>query len=164
MTRKPYYAEHREEIIAQQKKYYAEHKEEIAARAKKYYAEHKEEIYASGKKYRAEHKEEMAAYQKKYQASNKEEKAAYGEKRRLMKGYGITLDVWSAMNTAQDGKCAICGGPPNGQYKKFHVDHDHATGTVRGLLCGTCNTGIGLLKDNTEILASAISYLKGHQP
>ena len=63
------------------------------------------------------------------------------------------------MLAAQDGKCAICGTTSTGNRKAFHVDHDHKTGKVRGLLCSNCNTGIGNLRDDIGLLNRAIEYL-----
>lgn len=61
----------------------------------------------------------------------------------------------------QNGVCAVCSNPEmSGRYKTLSVDHDHITGKIRGLLCSSCNRGIGLLKDNIEVLKSAISYLE----
>lgn len=57
---------------------------------------------------------------------------------------------------AQGGNCAICLTPPK---RWFAIDHDHATGKVRGLLCTNCNTGIGMLKDDLEVLHRAQVYL-----
>lgn len=62
------------------------------------------------------------------------------------------------MLSKQNGVCAICKTNPYPD-KKFCVDHDHNTGVVRGLLCDLCNRGIGLMRDDVVILASAIDYL-----
>jgi hypothetical protein len=51
-------------------------------------------------------------------------------------------------------KCAICAST-----EKLHIDHNHETGVVRGLLCGTCNAGIGMFRDKIELLKNAIDYL-----
>lgn len=64
---------------------------------------------------------------------------------------------------AQDNKCAICGGIggtglTNGL--RLHVDHDHKTDKIRGLLCGSCNVGLGHFKDDTTLLQTAIEYLR----
>ncbi len=66
------------------------------------------------------------------------------------------------MLLAQDGCCAICKSSDPGRKKSqwFCVDHDHKTGEVRGLLCNSCNAGLGFLKDSIETLAQAIIYLK----
>jgi hypothetical protein len=75
--------------------------------------------------------------------------------------YGLTLEQWVLLFEQQGGRCAICFTfEPNGRYDTFHVDHDHNTGVIRGLLCDSCNRGIGLLKDSTTVLKSAVSYLE----
>ena len=74
--------------------------------------------------------------------------------------YGLTLGQFNLMLANQNGCCSICGGPPlGGSGKTFHVDHDHSTGQIRGLLCGHCNTGLGLLGDSREGLLAASEYL-----
>lgn len=89
------------------------------------------------------------------------------QKRRsyLMKKYGITLDEYEAILASQGGVCAICHNPPSDPRGfKMHVDHDHGTGRVRGILCGSCNSGLGQFKDNVRRLASAIVYLQRRSP
>jgi hypothetical protein len=70
------------------------------------------------------------------------------------------VDQYGTLLAAQGGICAICGGPPTGMGKSYHVDHDHETGIVRGLLCSNCNTALGLLGDDPSRLAAAIRYLQ----
>ncbi len=62
------------------------------------------------------------------------------------------------MSEAQNGLCAMCRDGP-----AAHVDHDHVSGQVRGLLCFNCNAGLGLFKDRTVVLAAAITYLRNHK-
>lgn len=52
-------------------------------------------------------------------------------------------------------KCLLCG-----QTNNLHIDHCHSTKRFRGLLCGNCNTGIGMFKENIEVMAKAIEYIK----
>jgi hypothetical protein len=59
------------------------------------------------------------------------------------------------MVKAQNGLCAICGAEPD----ELVVDHCHASGNVRGLLCHSCNLGLGKFFDNTSYLSNAINYL-----
>lgn len=79
----------------------------------------------------------------------------------LRRRYGITPEAYEALLSSQGGRCAICRtDDPGGRHGRyFAVDHSHADGSVRGLLCATCNQGIGLLKENPEVLAAAIEYL-----
>ena len=75
--------------------------------------------------------------------------------------YNITIDQYSDKLEDQGNLCAICGtDTPGGNGKKFYVDHNHATGQVRGLLCHNCNFLIGHCKENKEILMWAIMYLE----
>lgn len=73
-----------------------------------------------------------------------------------LKRYGLSLEAFRVMLAAQCGACAICRTTFS---KRPCVDHDHATGAVRGLLCGPCNTILGFAKDNTELLLSAAGYV-----
>ena len=77
--------------------------------------------------------------------------------------YGITRAERDAMQEAQGGLCAICKQPPDPRHQgaSLHIDHCHATGKIRGLLCGHCNTMLGLAKDSEVILQAAIAYLRG---
>lgn len=59
----------------------------------------------------------------------------------------------------QGGRCAICAGSPVGPGRRLHVDHDHATGRVRALLCSSCNTAVGLMQDDSARLRAAADYL-----
>lgn len=89
-----------------------------------------------------------------YKASTKK---AY--RKRLLKQYGLTPEQYNQILIAQDHKCALCFSPNPGSKGTFHVDHDHKTNQVRGLLCHSCNTALGLFKDNPQILQLAIAYL-----
>ena len=73
----------------------------------------------------------------------------------LLRTYGISNAHYEAMKAAQGGRCAICG-----RQTDLHVDHDHRTEAVRGLLCVRCNTGIGQLGDNVRGLKAALEYLQ----
>jgi hypothetical protein len=75
----------------------------------------------------------------------------------LQTKYGISLIDYEQMFDEQGGRCAICENLPI--VKVLEVDHDHATGKVRGLLCGNCNKMLGHAKDSVKNLASAIKYL-----
>lgn len=72
--------------------------------------------------------------------------------------YGLSAEAYHALLTAQKSVCAICQRPPMGR-GELHVDHDHTTGVVRGLLCQKCNQGLGQLDDSPERLRQALAYL-----
>jgi hypothetical protein len=71
--------------------------------------------------------------------------------------YGITLDEYDAMWSVQNGTCLIC----DEHHDRLFVDHDHATGEVRGLLCNQCNLCLGHARDTPELLRKAATYLEG---
>ena len=78
--------------------------------------------------------------------------------RELKSRYGLTLDEYLQLERAQCNACAICGVAQKGS-RHLAVDHHHATGKVRGLLCQTCNPMIGLAKETPWILEAAMQYL-----
>lgn len=85
------------------------------------------------------------------------EQAGGARKYHLWRRYGLTLHDVAALLDEQHGGCAICGVPG-----PEHVDHCHATGRVRGLLCFGCNGGLGQFRDDPDRLRSAIDYLERH--
>ena len=109
-------------------------------------------------------------YQRKWRSENKERVKSYSEKYKhnrrrydMKRWYGITPEDYDNILKSQLGVCAICFKPPkNG--KKLVVDHDHLTKKVRGLLHDICNQMLGLAKEDTTILFSAIQYLKENTP
>lgn len=81
--------------------------------------------------------------------------------------YGISTARYERLLATQEHRCAICGGQESakdskGKVQRLSVDHNHATGKVRGLLCRACNHLIGNAKENVKILYSAIAYLETH--
>lgn len=83
------------------------------------------------------------------------------EASRLRLAYGMTIEDWNLMFMRQSGCCVICRRHQTEVPKaKLQVDHCHASGVVRGLLCSDCNMGLGLFRDNAESLARAIHYLQ----
>ena len=77
-----------------------------------------------------------------------------------LRRYGLTQADADRILAAQGGCCAICHVMKPGGRGSWHVDHDHVTGRVRGLLCHKCNTGIGLFGDNPMMLEVAVRYLR----
>jgi hypothetical protein len=74
--------------------------------------------------------------------------------------YGLSESGYMSLINSQNNLCAICGRKD--ETRVLCVDHDHKTGAVRGLLCNNCNIGLGNLKDDVQILQSAIGYLQKH--
>lgn len=92
------------------------------------------------------HKRHLATLRKHYGGSTRH----YHLKQR----HGIGATEFDEMLAAQGGVCRICKGAPAAQ-----VDHDHATGRLRGLLCLDCNAALGAFGDDPEVLARALAYV-----
>lgn len=110
----------------------------------------------------------MREYNKKWAAANRDKKNA-NQKRAyrnsagritrnsyLKRRFGLTLEQYAAMLTAQSGRCAACGEPST---KTLHVDHCHESGLVRGLLCHACNTALGLLRECPKRMDALKAYI-----
>lgn len=94
---------------------------------------------------------------------NPEASARHKRNHHLLSRFGITADEAERMLAEQGGTCAICTQPISDK-RGFepHIDHDHATGKVRGVLCFHCNAGLGQFGDDIERLRAAIAYLEKH--
>jgi hypothetical protein len=80
--------------------------------------------------------------------------------RHLRRTYNITLEEYQALAEAQGGGCAICHEPSRKIHTKLSVDHDHATGKIRGLLCHACNQSIGMMLDDPALLREKANYIE----
>ena len=113
------------------------------------------------REYAKMHRDNQRKYQRKYAQSHKEEIKKYKRKNKLKKKYGLSITEFDNMLLAQDNKCLICGQSLDLQNtKNVHVDHNHKTGIVRGILCSNCNKALGFFRDNPEYLRNAIKYLE----
>jgi hypothetical protein len=143
-------------------------KKEKNARKRRRYAEDPEYramILESNRKSRVAHREERNARLRLRYATDPEYRAnlllaGKGRKRNYRKEalaiYGLTIEQYEQMLQAQGGGCFICGAPPE---ENLCVDHSHDTRMVRGLLCLTCNLGLGHFKDDRRLIHAATHYL-----
>ena len=141
-------------------------KEEKREYMHKWHAEHPDQM----REWRAKHpgydRDRYASNPEKYKEANRKSNEKHQEKVRgrirkynLKRKYGLTLVVFEEMLAAQGGACALCGESPHADHP-LHVDHDHDTGVIRGLLCGHCNRMLGCAKDNPVTLRAAADYLE----
>lgn len=79
--------------------------------------------------------------------------------RHLIRKYGLMTDEFDSMLQEQNGECGLCFQPLEIGTRRTHVDHDHLTGKVRGILCHHCNTGLGNLQDDPDLLLRAALYV-----
>jgi hypothetical protein len=140
--------------------------------------EQKQKKKASDQKWRFGHQEEVRTYfreraQRLYAAGDtnfiemQRGNSRYA-RRKMLECHGLTEESFEAVLISQNGRCAICEVPfqqTSGRNKMLspHVDHDHTTMVVRGLLCSNCNTMIGLANENPGVLARAIEYLSSQR-
>ena len=98
-------------------------------------------------------------YHREYHIANKDKINSTTRSHHFQYRYGITIEQLSELIKTANNKCQICGSVFS-KINKPHVDHDHKTKVIRGILCRNCNTGIGMLRDSPKILKLAIEYLK----
>lgn len=161
-----YYQNNKEKVLSRQRQYNAKNKEVISERAAEYYKQNREHIKKrsreNGPEYARKNRDRVNTRQRKWRKTPMGQKKTRNKK--LKSKYGITETDYNAMLLEQKGVCAICGQVETricaDGSSHLSVDHNHSTGKVRGLLCNTCNTMIGLGKDSVDVLAKAIVYLE----
>ena len=117
-------------------------KADSAKNKRKYYLAHKKEIIEKERKRYRANLSKIQDYQMRYR-------------------YGIGMEEYKSILSAQGNKCAICGSTKaNRKSDRMHIDHNHSTGKIRGLICSNCNTALGLVKDSIETLGRMIEYLE----
>lgn len=126
----------------------------IAAASRRYYAENRDRVGEAVREYRVRHPEEIRNRKRAWLTPERSRR--YWLRHR----YGITEAEYAAMAQRQGGRCAICRELPADE-QVLHVDHNHKTGALRGLLCGHCNRLLGQAKENPETLLTAAAYLAG---
>jgi len=130
-------------------------------RAAERYARNPEPAKARARRWAQENPEKRAEWMRRYRESGR--RSEVDRRTYLMRTHGITPERYEKKLQRQGGVCAICGSPPRPDIS-LHVDHDHATGEQRGLLCFRCNNGLGDFGDNRLRLVEAASYLTDHDP
>jgi hypothetical protein len=115
--------------------------------------------YKSDQAYYLKHRERVKENVVAYQKRNPDKLRVWNRKQALRKRYGITPGQYDALFLAQQGHCALCPSVP--KTRRLHVDHDHKTSKVRGLLCYRCNNF--LVAGNTvESARRVLAYLEQH--
>lgn len=156
---KKYRETHREKCRLIHKKFYYSHLEKCRERARDYAKKHQKGRAEYSKKWCMLNKEHVKRTRKKYYKKNKNRIFLWYLKRY----YDLTFDQYNMILKNQKFCCGICKKKYEPNDQKFHIDHNHDTNTVRGVLCRSCNHLLGCAKDSTDILYKAIRYLKKHQ-
>lgn len=119
----------------------------------------KERVYAR----RKANKDEYNSYMRKY---NNEHIPSYTRYlREIKRRYGCSQERYESMLVEQHNTCDLCPVKHNPTKPKgrLYVDHCHASGKIRALLCAGCNSALGYFKDDTTVLQKALEYLKKHK-
>lgn len=153
LNRKEYREKHKEQISEYCKNRYQEKKDYF----KRYYEKNRDQKLVYMKEYRQRNKDRLNQKDKEYAVVNREKIKKYHR----VYHYGLSEDGYQLLIITQKNKCAICGKDFTFENKSTtpHVDHDHRTGTVRGLLCGRCNVLLGFAEDDATLLITASQYL-----
>jgi len=156
---KAYRQKHPERVNKWRKQYRDTHPEQCARRKRAYTEANREMVNAAARKYRSTHLAAEIERKAQYRRLHPEVVRAQYFKHK----YGITAEQKQAMFDGQRGLCASCGDPliPGQQ---THVDHDHATGQIRGLLCRRCNAAEGFLLGSALRAEKLAAYLKRNAP
>ena len=156
---KAYYEANRATILEGQRERnrasYQADKATYKARSERWRLENPERYRELTKRYAEANREKVKATSAAWYSANKDRASATNRANKL-RGYGLTMEQFGLMLESQCGACLICLLPMT----RPVVDHDHKTGAVRGLLCRTCNSALGLLKDSPEVLMRAADYLQ----
>ncbi|MEA2973996.1 MAG: hypothetical protein QOG82_2454 [Actinomycetota bacterium] len=118
-------------------------------------------VKARVKRWQQENPERLNAYRRmrcEEPAVKRAERAGH-----LKRKYGITIEHYDELLARQGGGCAICGREPRPDIS-LHLDHDHESGQLRGILCFRCNNALGDFDDDLGLLRAAIRYLESYLP
>jgi hypothetical protein len=119
----------------------------------------------ASKEWNLNNKEKRRSIHKKWSDRNRDYIRKTTRAAQLKSLYGITVSKYNELLSLQNGVCAICQTPPNMNGRtntNLHVDHNHKTGSLRGLLCSRCNLSIGKFEDNPLLLRAAADYLENY--
>ena len=119
-----------------------------------WYDANKDKAVEAARRWQQRNPERTAAYQEEYRKRPDRKRAMRDRHYRVT--YDISADEFDVLLEKQGGVCAICAGPD-----PQHLDHDHVTGAIRGILCINCNHGIGKFFDDPALLERAAAYLRG---
>jgi hypothetical protein len=123
------------------------------AKQRQWYLANRVHAIAEVKRWQQENKQHLHAYRRDYrQRRRAEDRDAH-----LRRTFGITQADYETLLARQDGGCGICGRRPG--KISLHVDHDHETGEIRGLLCVGCNNALGQFHDDAALLVRAADYV-----
>lgn len=154
--------------LASRRRYYAKNKKKIIEYNTRWKRANPDKVRASARAYEATHvrvrdPRKRAIYSAKWRRLHPAKWKEVMLRHDLKRHYRLSVEAVDAMWQSQGRACAICREPAAYGKKGLHVDHDHHTLKVRGLLCGNCNFLVGKSYDSVAVLEAAIAYLKHHE-
>lgn len=156
--KREYYLKNRESIKAKTRARYLANRDKCIERSRAWREKNKDRIIVLRQKWYARKRAMVIERGSWWARMNPERRKAIALKSHLKSRFGITTDVYEKLVRAQHGRCGICRNIPT--KGRLSVDHDHVTGIVRGLLCVSCNAGVGQFRDDPKLLSKAIAWLK----
>lgn len=145
------------------KRWRAKNKQKVKRSRRLWRLKNRSKVLAAKVRYRKRHPERAraqvrAAHQKRGKIYKRRQYFSLMEER-----YGLTKKQIRDQLKQQNHRCAICGNKQKcGKRRRLYIDHDHATGKFRGLLCFSCNSLLGFAKDSIQVLQASIAYLKSN--
>ena len=132
----------------------------------KYYKKNKEKLGIKRRAYYQKNKKKFKSWRRGYYLKNKEVNIKVYRNNYLKRTFNMSLGDYDKLLKNQNGLCAICGQPETqkikNKIKSLAIDHNEETGVIRSLLCMSCNIGLGMFRENIDILKNAINYLIKH--
>jgi hypothetical protein len=135
----------------------AERREKMRIRARELYRLNHAHRIAKQREKRAKNREAINANMRKYQRANRDKFYEYNAANR----FGVKRAEIQAIRSTS-AVCEICGDPPEAK-RRLAIDHNHQTGKLRGMLCHTCNLGLGAFKDDVLRIHKAAMYLASRE-
>lgn len=130
-------------------------KECTSARRKAWYRANRDREISRVRAWQQENKDQYNERQRRYREMHPDRDWSGYLKRK----FGMTVDEYDAFLVAHGGRCAICGHEP-AEGTRLHLDHDHESKAVRGMLCVRCNNGLGQFQEDPALLERAVDYLQ----
>jgi hypothetical protein len=135
-------------------------REQKLERWRRWAAKNQDENRERIRRWRQENNSRHRDYQQQYYEENREAILQRRKENHRIRRYGVTPERFERLFAAQGRCCAVCKASEPRGVRDWHVDHDHETGAVRGILCITCNIALGMLHDDPARCRAAADYLE----
>lgn len=149
-----------DKVRASHQRYYQKNKEKVADQQRAYHKKHRSRLSRERKAYYRKHRNRELALMKRWDERNPERRREIALRTRL-KRYNATMEQYNELLRKQKDVCAICGEKDK-RGCRLSLDHDHKHNRLRSLLCGHCNSGLGMFRDRPELCTAAAKYLRRH--